>query len=326
MTPSLLVADIGGTKARFATATRRNGRIDIDDFQVLAGGDFETFDGALQRYLDLSGVQPGLACIAAAGPVQNGAVHLTNRDWTVSEAALRKRFGFSSVALFNDFVAMARAVPEMQAEAFLPVLDGEAVPGAPVLVTGPGTGFGVATLVALNEGWKVLGGEGGHMAYAPRTALERELAGLMMRDHGYVSNELVASGSGLNAVHAAFCEMFDVEAVPMTAAEMSARAEAGDEMYQALIQVRALAVMGAAGDLVLANGALGGVVLAGGVSEKFKDIFRTPEARERFVARGPMSGFLEQCPMRLLHEDTAPLIGAAAQFEQMRADARSPGN
>lgn len=319
MTPPLLVADIGGTNARFATATRREGRICIDDYKVLAGSDFPTFDDALRRYLDVSGVRPGLGCIAAAGPVRGGAVHLTNRKWTVSEAALRETFGFSGVMLFNDFVAMARSVPEMDDEAFFPVFDGEAVQGAPVLVTGPGTGFGVATLVPLNGGWKVLGGEGGHMAYAPRTALERELASLLMRDHGYVSNELVASGSGLNAVHAAFCEMFDVAAVPLTAAEMSVRAEAGDELYQALIQVRALAVMGAAGDLVLANGALGGVVLAGGVSEKFKDIFLTPEARERFVARGPMSGFLERCPMRLLHEDTAPLIGAAAQFEQMLA-------
>jgi glucokinase len=320
MMPSLLVADIGGTNARFATATRREGRICIEDYTVLAGGDFQTFDDALQHYLDLSGAKPALACIAAAGPVLGGAVHLTNRKWTVSEAALRERFGFSGVTLFNDFVAMARSVPEMGADAFLPVFDGEAVRGAPVLVTGPGTGFGVATLVPLNEGWKVLGGEGGHMAYAPRTALERELAGLLMRDHGYVSNELVASGSGLNAVHAAFCEMFDIVLAPLTPAEMSVRAGAGDEMYQALIQVRALAVMGAAGDLVLANGALGGVVLAGGVSEKFRDIFLTSEARERFVARGPMSRFLERCPVRLLHEDTAPLIGAAAQFEQMRDD------
>ena len=320
MTPSLLVADIGGTNARFATAARREGRICIENYTVLAGGDFRTFEDALRHFLDLSGVKPGLAGIAAAGPVLGGAVHLTNRNWSVSEAALRDTFGFSGVTLFNDFVAMARSVPEMGAAAFLPVFDGEAAPGAPVLVTGPGTGFGVATLVSLDEGWKVLGGEGGHMAYAPRTALERELAGLLMRDHGYVSNELVASGSGLAAVHAAFCEMFDVELAPATPAEMSARAAGGDEMYQALIQVRALAVMGAAGDLALANGALGGVVLAGGVSEKFWDIFRSPEARERFAARGPMSRFLERCPVRLLHEDTAPLIGAAAQFGQMRAD------
>ena len=161
MTPSLLVADIGGTNARFAIATRRDGRIGIDDYQVLAGRDFQTFDEALERYLDVSGVKPGLACIAAAGPVLGGVLRVTNRGWTLSEAALQEKFGISRVALFNDFVAMARSVPEIDAAAFLPVFDGEAVAGAPVLVTGPGSGFGVATLFPLTVGWQVLVGEGG---------------------------------------------------------------------------------------------------------------------------------------------------------------------
>lgn len=317
MEGALLVGDVGGTNARFALALQRGDWLRIERFEVLAGEDYPAFADALRHYLDQTGLKPEAACIAVAGPVRDGAVHLTNRDWHISEASLRETFGIPQALLINDFVAMARSVPELEPEAFELVFDGEPVAAAPVIVCGPGTGFGVSTLVPEANGrWRVLAGEGGHIAYAPRTALERELAAILARDHGYVSNELVASGSGLEEVHSAFCEIYGVAKVTLTPGEMRSRADAGDAMYSALIEVRALAVLGAAGDLVLATGALGGVVLAGGVSERLGDILKTPPARERFVSRGPMSGYLERCPVRLLHDPVAPLIGAAAYFRQ----------
>jgi glucokinase len=314
----LLVGDVGGTHARFAIASRQAGTFVIETFKVLEGDAHATFDDALAAYLGSADVQPDAACIAIAGPVRDGQGHLTNRDWAVSEQTLRQRFGMARALVVNDFLAMARSVPELPAAAFETVLAGEPVAGAPVLVAGPGTGFGVATLLPDGDHWRVISGEGGHMAYAPRTAQERELATLLARDHGYVSNELVASGSGLEEVHAAFCEMYGAAYAPMSPHEMRQRADAGEAMYQALIEVRALAVMGAAGDLALANGALGGVVLAGGVTERIVDFLKTPQARARFVSRGPMSAYLEDCPVRVLHAPAAALIGAAAHFAQVR--------
>ena len=86
-------------------------------------------------------------------------------------------------------------------------------------------------------------------------------------------------------------------------------------MFRSLIEVRS-GGDGAVGDLALINGALGGVVLAGGVTERIVDFLKTPEAFARFADRGPMSGYLRNCPVRLLHDPVAPLIGAAAHFEQ----------
>jgi glucokinase len=320
MDRGLLVGDVGGTNARFALAVQRGDWLRIERFEVLSGESFPTFSDALRHYLDQTGVRAEAACLAVAGPVRDGRVHLTNRDWRISEADIRESFGISRALLINDFVAMARSVPELEPEAFELIFDGEPVAEAPMIVAGPGTGFGVSTLVPEADGrWRVLAGEGGHIAYAPRTDLERQLAGILTRDHGYVSNELVASGSGLDEVHAAFCEIFGVPVSHLTPAEMRTRADAGEAMYRSLIEVRALAVMGAVGDLVLANGALGGVVLAGGVSERIADFLKAPAARERFVSRGPMSDYLQRCPVRLLHDPVAPLIGAAAYFRQQVA-------
>lgn len=316
MQEPVLVGDVGGTNVRFAVAVRRSGALRIERFDVFAGDRFASLKDVLHQYIDQTGVRCRAACLAVAGPVHEGRGKLTNRDWQISASALADEFHFDQVLLINDFKAMARSVPELDASAFEPIFDGVALPGLPMIVAGPGTGFGVATLLRHRSGrWSVISGEGGHMAYAPRTDVEFELANILRRDHGYVSNELIASGSGLGAVHAAFCELFGVENRALAPADMRARADAGDPMYKALIEVRALAVMGAVGDLALANGARGGVVLAGGVSERISDFLRTPAARERFISRGPMTAYLADCPVRLLHDPIAPLIGAAAHFE-----------
>lgn len=317
MVEPVLVGDVGGTNVRFALAVRRAGGFSIERFEVLAGKDFKSFEDALAHYLSETGASADAACFAFAGPVRDNSVLLTNRDWQVSASGLREHFRIRNIKFINDFHAMARSVPEHDAGSFETICAGRAVAGAPMLITGPGTGLGVATLMRdTSGGWIVVAGEGGHVAYAPRTQTERELSRILMRENGYVSNELVASGSGLDAVHAAFCEMYGRAVEPVSPAEMRLRADAGDELYQSLIEVRALAVMGAAGDLVLANGALGGVVLAGGVSERIADYMRTPAARERFAARGPMSDYLKDCPVWLMHDPMAPLIGAAAHYEQ----------
>lgn len=318
MPGGLLVGDVGGTNARFGMAVRGEAGFVIERLERYANDDFASFEDVLGAYIADGGKQPSAACIAVAGPVEAGTVHLTNRDWRVAEKELKARFGISAPLVINDFLAMARSVPELGPESFEQILEGEAVASAPVIVAGPGTGFGVATLLPSGRGWTVLAGEGGHIAYAPRTELERKLAAILTRDYGYVSNELVASGSGLEEVHKAFCELFGVAYAETSPEDMHEKARAGDAMFAALIEVRAMAVMGAVGDLALANGARGGIVLAGGVSERISNHFKTPAARARFAGRGNMSAYLERCPVKLLRNPVAPLIGAAAHFEQVR--------
>lgn len=229
----MLVGDVGGTNVRFALALRRGGGMRIERFEVYPGKEFQTFADALHRYLDQTGVRATAACFAVAGPVKDGVGQLTNRDWTVSSGELSREFGIRDVMVVNDFLAMARSVPELEDDAFEVLFEGVAVPEAPILVAGPGTGFGVSTILPTESGWRVVSGEGGHIAYAPRTELERDLCRILARDHGYVSNELVASGSGLPAVHAAFCEIYGVPLKDIPPAEMRARGCRGYDVSRA---------------------------------------------------------------------------------------------
>jgi glucokinase len=319
MSDAIIVGDVGGTNVRFAEVRRVNGKLALEGFDKFTNTQFDTFYDALAAYLSKYKCGSKHACFALAGPIRAGEVQLTNYPvWHVSEQELSSRFGFADPLLINDFAGMARSVPEYGAGGLDVIVDGHAVKDVPMVVTGPGTGLGVATLLPSAQGFRVLSGEGGHTAYAPRTALEFQLATLLLQSRGYVSNELVCSGSGLPHVYRAFCQIYGRPEESLSPQDMRERADAGDDMFQRLIEVRALCVMGAAGDLALTNGALGGVVLAGGVTERIVDYLRRPSAVSRFRDRGPMSGFLKDCPVFLLADPHAPLLGAGAYFEQER--------
>lgn len=112
MSSSRLVADIGGTNARFARAD--DSRI-LFDHLTLEVADYATFDAALAHYLvtiaepeDFSG-----AAIAGAGPVLDRAISLTNCNWRITAADVSATLGGKPVRLFNDLEAVALALPHL---------------------------------------------------------------------------------------------------------------------------------------------------------------------------------------------------------------------
>ncbi|MEM9810220.1 MAG: glucokinase, partial [Pseudomonadota bacterium] len=136
---ALLVGDIGGTHARFAVA-EADGR--LRDIMVLRVADYRTFADALAAYVQTQSSAPQAACLALAGVVENGQVTVTNSGWVVHAEAIEKQHGFTKVHLINDFEAQAYFAGAMTAHSYLTLKDGKPVATAPLLVMGPGTGFG----------------------------------------------------------------------------------------------------------------------------------------------------------------------------------------
>ena len=321
MTQTVLVGDIGGTNVRFACAhLNLTGAPEIESVSILPGDSFSSFEAALERYLDsLNGHRPDHALFAFAGPVREGRVTLTNRNWSVDSTKVANDLEFDRVRFVNDYAAMARAIPVLPESSFKLIHAGDPTKDrAPILVSGPGTGLGVATLLPEYEGgWHVLTGEGGHAAYAPQTEREWVLAKELRRHYGHVSKELVLSGSGLNAVHAALCALDGVPWVKTPPAEILNRARAGDIICRDICRIRAAATLDAMADAALINGTRGGVVITGGVAERLSDWLTAPEALARFFERGPMSHYMHPIPIRLLLSGQSALIGAAAlHFDQ----------
>jgi len=288
----------------------------VHHFAKLKGSDFATFDDAIESYLSGLDVRPTKAAFAAAGPVQDGYINLTNTHWEISADRAASLHGFDTCALYNDFAGMTRSVVELPDSDFMELRAGTAYPDEPILVAGAGTGFGVGYLIPTYVGgvkrWHTMSTEGGHISYVPQLDIEFELLKILQQDRDFVSLEIVCSGSGLPAVHAALSEIHGVEHNEMSPALIAARAASGDALCLDICHIRAAAVMNAMGDLVLSGGARGGVVLAGGVSERMIDFYMEPDAMNRYLNRGVQSDYVKDLPMRLLKSHMAPLIGAAA--------------
>ena len=312
---TILVGDVGGTNVRLGLADKdADGKLILTQFSKVRGDDVGSLDDAIDQFLSETHFKPRHVCMALAGPVSNGAVRLTNRQWHISETELSKTFGFENVRLYNDFTAMARSVPELPSGDFRSLHTGKYIAGKPVLVAGPGTGFGTSTILKINGRWHVISSEGGHQAWAPQTKAETELLHILQRTHDFVSLELVSSGQGMDAVHAAICERHGIQYEKMRPADILTAAHAGDAVCREVCELRGAAVMGALGDMAMIFGAKGGIVLAGGVSERLVDFIDTPKALRRFSNRGPMSEYVADIPVDLLLNSAAPLFGAAALY------------
>lgn len=309
----ILAADIGGTNSRFGCLVANPlGGWEVHNYAKINVSDYVTFDDALTNYMRSIDYKPKRAAIAAAGPVFQGHVNLTNANWQISARQIESHHGIEICGLYNDFAGMTRSIKELSDDDFKIVREGQSHPHEPILVAGPGTGFGVGYLVPTKAGLQVISTEGGHAAYNPRTELEFALLKRLKLDRDYVSLELVSSGIGLSTVHKAICEIYGQDYFYLSPEIIRERGIQGEPICADVCKIRACAVMGAIGDFALAGGARGGIVLAGGVSQHMIDFYTQEEAMNRFLERGVRSNYIKNLPVRLLKSSFAPLIGSAA--------------
>lgn len=307
----ILVGDAGGTNVRFALARVEGGRIALSGVWKRRGADFPTFPAALEAYLAEERGDFSAAAFGLAGVVVDGRVEILNRGWTVDVAALAPQLGVSRVVVVNDFVAMARSAPDLHGDQLRLLNAGTPDPHGSIVVGGPGTGFGLGALKWSQQGWIVLGGEGGHQAFTPQTDLEWKLAEHMRREHGYVSNEIITAGAGFSATRDALYAVMGLKPQPLDQAGIITAANAGDAVALEFCRIRARAVMTALGNLALVTNATGGVFVAGGVSQHIEPWLKERGALDRFYRRGVRSGLMKPIPLSLITSEAAPLVGAA---------------
>jgi glucokinase len=312
MSDTCLVADIGGTNARFALALRERDSFQIAHRIVEAASEFARFEDALAHALSTLPTRPNRASFAVAGPIRDGQVRFTNSQWSIDANAVAQRFGFNRVVLENDFAGQARGALHVPRTSITAILSGHALEGAPVAVLGPGTGLGLAYVMPMAHGApRIVATEGGHTAFAPQTSFEAEILKQLQNEHGYVSFERVASGIGIASVYRACLTIAGLDAIDRSAAEIVARIDQDAQARSAMnLFFSALGVF--AGNAVLMGGARGGVMLGGGILPKVRAQLAQSDFAERFRARGAMSAYLAECPVDLIMSDDTALLGAAA--------------
>ena len=176
-----LIADIGGTNARFAMVEGAGSVADERHFLVR---DYPDPASAIEAYLD--GRRVAEAVIAVATPVESDEIGFTNSPWT-SRSGLQQRLGLRRLAVINDFVAQALAMPHLAKDEVALMGGGTAAPGRAVGVMGAGTGLGVSALIPGKVGWTALPTEGGHVSFAPGNEREDRVLATLRARLGHVS-------------------------------------------------------------------------------------------------------------------------------------------
>jgi len=316
MPTASLVADIGGTNARFALAEG----LSVRDGQTYAVRDHGQPVDAIRRYLDSVSVRPSRACLAVAGPVMDGNIPMTNSTWRFDRRGLAAELNLDELVLINDFEAQALALPHLGDKDRMAVGGGRATEGGLRLVVGAGTGFGVAGLARHGERWHALDGEGGNIAWAPLNARERAVHDVFvgkLLDGGRVRVvcEDVLSGIGLRRLYAAIATLESVPGDDLPEPEIIARARARACPICAEAIDLFAAVLGAtAGDLALVMGARGGVYVTGGVIAGLLDLLPASPFRSRFEEKGQVAHYARAIPTWIVTAPDTGLLGAAARL------------
>lgn len=314
MTGISLLADVGGTNARFALA--RGGR--IEQALTLATDDFPDLSAALAHALQALGVQSLQAvAMCAAGPPRDGVITLTNHTWQASEAALRAATGVEQPLLVNDFTALAASLPALKPQHLRALGGGAPEPGAARAVIGPGTGLGVSGLLPGTLGEAIISGEGGHVDLAAASAEEDRILVRLRARFGHVSAERVLSGSGLEALYAAM-QPDGTIGTPPRAPAIAARAGDGDAAALACVRQFCAWLGAVAGDLALTLGARGGVYLGGGIVPAWGALFQDTVFRQRFEDKGRYREYLRAIPAYIITTPQPALIGLHRLLAQHR--------
>lgn len=303
--PWALVADIGGTRARFA-------RCDLDGSHLHTlledrTANFATVTAAIKRALTGTLRAPTIVNLAVAAPVKDGAAQLTNAHWSFSLDDVRTATSTENVRLLNDFEALARVLPRLSPQDVHVLKRGNADRSASCVILGPGTGLGAAGYIRSRDRWDALPSEGGHMTYGATDERERAVHALLAAKYGHVSWERVVSGPGL-------LDGFEILGGTGAAepAHVVALAREGIPAAREAIDFFADALARFAADATLMLRATGGVYIAGGIVPRILDLIDEDRFCAAFAQKGRMAAYLAAVPVFIVTAADAGLRGAAA--------------
>lgn len=326
-----LVADIGGTNARFGYVLGPGAA--IESIKVLPVREHDGPASAARAYLALLAQEGGArpaprsAAFALATAIDGDRVEMTNAAWSFSRAAVQAELGLQALLLLNDFEALALSLPRLGAtqlrawDGSLPLPAAKAASvGTVMAVIGPGTGLGVGAVIRARDLWMALPGEGGHMTLAPGDDFESAVLSAARREFPHVSAERFLSGIGLPVLCRSVAavlgqgepvtELTTEQIVQQGLAQTSTACSRSLDLFCALLG-------SFAGNVALTLGARGGIFIGGGIVPRLGERFFQSTFRQRFEAKGRLSDFVTGIPTVLITDTLVALAGATQALEQL---------
>lgn len=303
----ILGGDIGGTKTLLALA----GDDGIAFERRYPSRDWDDFPALLRVFLGEAGIAEEItsACFGVAGPVEDNRSKVTYLPWVIDGPLLGAAFGIGRVEVVNDFAAAAQGVAALQPDDLVTLQDGRPLPQSPRLLVGAGTGLGVAALLPEGDGWRTVGGEGGHIGFSPADEEQLTVWRHLAQPAGRVTAENVISGPGLAAIYESLQKVSPRNTAMDDPAAIAAAAATEPLAGKALDLF--IAAYGAfAGDLALLFMARGGVYLGGGIAPKILPRLQQGGFVRAFAQRVAHAGLMPDFPIRVVIEERLGLLGA----------------
>lgn len=314
----IVTIDIGGTHARFATAEVADSLVTrLGDVVTMPTAEHASFQTAWEAFGAMLGRPvPDAVAIAIAAPVHGEVIKFTNNPWIIRPALIAEKLGVRQSILVNDFEAVGHAVAQASDEHFCHLSgdEGPLPPSGTISIVGPGTGLGVAHVWRNGAEYHVVATEGGHIDFAPLDGIEDAILARLRARYRRVSVERVVSGPGLVDIYETLASIEGRAVLPMDDKALWGLGTSGeDSLAAAAVDRFCLSLGSVAGDIALAQGGQG-VVIAGGLGLRLKDVLVRSGFAERFRAKGRFEALMASLPVKLITHPQPGLFGAAAAF------------
>ncbi|GAB1268285.1 glucokinase [Aurantivibrio infirmus] len=327
MIEPIIVADIGGTYARFgiarfnsdfASSTTPTEALSIDFQATFTCADFSSFiECATHYHKSLPDMTIQNGCFAFAAPIMGDELNMTNNHWRIYFPEVKTALGLKRLETMNDFAAQACAIPHLKTEELSVIKTGELISGANKTILGPGTGLGVGALVNCKGIWNPIAGEGGHVGFSYPNILSQDVLNALHNEHQSLSLEMLLSGTGLVNIYRALCKVNGIEVKNYDESDISQLGTCeseSDPLCKKTLTLFCEILGAAAGDLALINGSKGGVYLTGGILPRIEDFLKASQFTVTFNQKGKMTHFLDNIPVFLVKKNNPALYGAANWF------------
>jgi len=322
----ILAGDIGGTKTRIALFRVSKFASRLLTFITYPSKSYRGIESIIDEFLQ-GQERISAASFGVAGPVVNGIAVATNLPWKISEASLGRFLKMKKITLINDIVANAYGIAVMTRNDFTVLNAGGRTTGNQALLSA-GTGLGAALLFWDGKRHVPSASEGGHVEFGPKNGLELDLLRYLFERYGHVSYERVLSGTGLLNIYQFLrgSGKFGPEPgwlVPRLEKEDPAAVIAESALLKksklcgAALDLFASIYGATAGNLALQFMATGGLYIGGGIAPKIIKKLKDGTFMKAFKNKGRLSSIVERIPVKVIMNDRAALLGAAAYAANM---------
>ncbi|MBD3231754.1 ROK family protein [Candidatus Dependentiae bacterium] len=328
----ILVADIGGTKTRFAVIDLDSKSKQLFLYVVLQSSKIKDFvkviNEVLKQLRNKYKLHITVGSFAAAGKIsQNQEIlKLTNVNITLNSKEILEKTNLKKVFLLNDYQAAAYGLLNLDKNDFVQINKGENLNEETKVVVGAGTGLGQGVLFYNNcyKKYFAYPSEAGHSDFASRNEEELNLINFVkkIKKVKNIEWEDFLSGSGISNIYKFLAKnqkttkyLLDIKKNnydPILISKFRKKDLTSKRTFALFSKLHARY----AKNLALNFLASGGVYIAGKIAAENIDIFKSSKFLAEFINSSKFKLFLKKTSVFIIKDYNLGLYGAAIFAEQ----------